>query len=314
MKISKELKAGLIALLAIVSFVIFFQFVKGKNIFSSDNHFFVKYDNVDGLEASNAVVINGLKVGLIEEIKPVTSKDGRISFVAKIAVDKQYEFSKNSTVEIFEPGLMAAKQLKINLKYDNQMAKSGDTLRGNIELSALSSITKQVGPVKDQLSSVLAKLDSTLAGTTKLMDAQNRQEIKILLANLNQTVASFKGTAEQTNRLLSTNERMVGNVLDNANKTMLSANQTVGKFGNVAENIDTKKLNNAVDKLSETADKLNLVISGISRGEGSLGKLAKDEELYNNLTKTSQSLDLLIKDLKENPKRYINISVFGKNK
>jgi phospholipid/cholesterol/gamma-HCH transport system substrate-binding protein len=101
-------------------------------------------------------------------------------------------------------------------------------------------------------------------------------------------------------------------VVSNANETMKSAKVAVDKYGNVAESIDTKKLNQTVEKLSEVSGKLNTVISGIENGQGSLGKLTKDEALYNNLSETSNNLNLLIKDLKENPKRYINISVFGK--
>ena len=156
------------------------------------------------------------------------------------------------------------------------------------------------------------KLDSTVAATNKIVDEQNRREIKMLLSSLNQTVASFKNTSDQTNRLLASSQGRVENVLDNANKTMISANAAVEKYGKVAESIDTKQLNQTVERLSEVSNKLNQVISGINNGEGSLGKLAKDEELYNNLNKTSQNLNSLILDLKENPKRYINISVFGK--
>lgn len=103
MKLSKELKAGLIAIFAIIAFVILYQFMKGKNLFTSDNVFFAKYDNVEGLSVSNPVSINGLKVGQVDEIKPITSKDGRLHFVVKLTVDNTFQFSNQSTVEIFEP-------------------------------------------------------------------------------------------------------------------------------------------------------------------------------------------------------------------
>ena len=311
MNLSKEVKAGLIAIFAIVSFMLFFQFLKGKNVFSTDNFFFVKYDNVDGLEPSNAVTINGLKVGLVDQIIPIISKDGKISFVVKISVDDQYSFSKNSPVEIFEPSLMGGKQLKINLVYDNKIAKDGDTLGGKFQLSAINAMASEMGP---KVSSVLTKVDSTLASTNKILDEQNRREIKMLLSNLNATVSAFKTTADQTNRLLASNEHKISSLLDNTNQTMVSTKNTVDKFGKVADEIDAKKLNQSIEELSKTANQLNQVIAGINRGEGSLGKLMKDEELYNNLTKTSNSLNELISDLKQNPKKYINISVFGKSK
>jgi len=312
-KLSKELKTGLIAIFAIIGFVVLYQFMKGKNLFTTDNVFYAKYDNVEGLSASNPVSINGLKVGQVDEIKPITTKDGRLHFVVKLTIDDNFEFSKNSTLEIFEPGLMSGKEMKINLSYGGETAKDGDTLKGNYALSMLNSLSSQVKPVKDQLSNVLLKLDSTLASTNKIVDEQNRREIKLLLSNLNQTVASFKGTAEQTNRILSSNEKGLHEVVDNANKMLLTTNATVSKYGTVAEKIDVDKLNATIDEFSKTANKLNSVIAGIQNGEGSLGKLAKDDQLYNNLTKTADNMNKLVEDLKANPKRYVNFSVFGKN-
>lgn len=313
MKLSKELKTGLIAIFAIIGFVVLYQFMKGKNLFTTDNVFYAKYDNVEGLSVSNPVSINGLKVGQVDEIKPITTKDGKLHFVVKVTIDDTFEFSKNSTVEIFEPGLMSGKEMKINLFYGGDTAKDGDTLKGNYQLSMLNSLSSQVKPVKDQLSNVLLKLDSTLASTNKIVDEQNRREIKLLLSNLNRTIESFKGASDRTNSILANNEKGLHEVVANANAAMLTANKTLDKFGGVAERVDIDKLNGTIDQFNQTAGKLNNVISGIQNGEGSLGKLAKDEELYNNLTKTSKNLNELVEDFKVNPKRYVNFSVFGKN-
>jgi len=312
-KYSKEIKAGLIAILAIVGFVFLFQFMKGKSFFTTDNIYYAKFDNVEGLEQSNPVSINGLKVGQVDKIIPKTGKDGKLHFVVKLLIDKAYSFSKNSTAEIFEPGLMSGKEMRVNLIYDNApLAKDGDTLKGAFQISLMSNLSSQVGPVKDQLQSVLAKVDSAVASTNKILDEQNRREIKALLASLNQTVASFKATSDNTNKLISSNQKGIENVVSNANETMKSAKIAVDKYGNVAESIDTKQLNQTVAKLSEVSNKLNQVVSGIQNGEGSLGKLTKDEQLYKNLNETSANLNSLVKDIKENPKRYINVSVFGK--
>ena len=313
MKYSKEIKAGLIALLAIVGFVILFQFMKGKSLFTTDNIFYAKFDNVEGLEASNPVSINGLKVGQVDQIIPVTEKDGKIHFVVKVTVDDEFIFSKKSTLEIFEPGLMSGKQMRVNLAYGNPMAKDGDTLAGAFTLSMMNNISSQVGPVKDQLQIVLKRVDSLANNANQILNDQNKAEIRALLLNLNRTVASFEGTSQQTNALLANNDPRIQKVLDNANLATISAKTAIDKYGRVAEQVDVQKLNNTIDKLSLTADKLNGVISGIQNGEGSLGKLTKDEELYRNLNESSQNLNKLILDLKENPKRYLNFSVFGKN-
>ncbi|SEF75663.1 phospholipid/cholesterol/gamma-HCH transport system substrate-binding protein [Halpernia humi] len=313
MKFSKELKAGLIALLAIVGFIILFQFMKGKNLFTTDNVYYVKYDNVEGLAVSNPVSINGLKVGQVGAIEPVTLPNGKIYFVVKITIDDGFVFSKKSTVQIFEPGLMSGKEMRIQLAYGQPQAKDGDTLAGDFQLSMMNSISSQLAPVKDQVQSVLKQVDSLAANTNQLLNEKNRREISTLLTNLNRTVLSFENTSKETNALLASTNPRVEKVLDNANLLTLSAKSTIDKFGTKADELDVKKLNNTIDKLSITADKLNGVISGIQNGKGSLGKLMQDDQLYDNLNKTSANLNSLIEDLKANPKRYINFSVFGKN-
>jgi phospholipid/cholesterol/gamma-HCH transport system substrate-binding protein len=312
-KFSKEIKAGVIALLAIVGFVLLFQFMKGRSLFTTDNIFYAKYDNVEGLAQSSAVSINGLKVGQVDKIIPKTAKDGKISFVVKITVDDKFEFSKNSTLEIFEPGLMSGKEMRVNLMYGGQTAKDGDTLLGAFKLGTLGSLSSQVGPVKDQLQNVLHRVDSLMANANLLVDGQNRAEIKALLSNLNKTVGALQTTAGSVNTLVGNNDPKLQRVLDDAAVTMQSGKVTLDKYGNLAESIDTKKLNAAISNLDATVGKLNQVIAGVDSGQGSLGKLMKDEQLYNNLNSASTNLNSLIEDMKANPKRYINFSVFGKN-
>ncbi|MDN3690876.1 MlaD family protein [Chryseobacterium tructae] len=313
MKFSKELKAGVIALLAVVGFVVLFQFMKGKSLFTTDNIFYAKYDNVEGLAQSSAVSINGLKVGQVDKIIPQTGKDGKISFVVKITVDNKFEFSKNSTLEIFEPGLMSGKEMRVNLVYGGITAKDGDTLKGAFKLGTLGSLSSQVGPVKDQLQVVLHRVDSLMANANLLVDAQNRAEVKALLSNLNKTVGALQTTAGNVNNLVGHNDPKLQKVLDDASLTMQSGKVTLDKYGNLAQSIDTKQLNATIANLDATVGKLNQVIGGIDKGEGSLGKLMKDDQLYNNLNSASSNLNTLIEDMKANPKRYINFSVFGKN-
>lgn len=313
MKFTKEIKAGLIAILAIVGFVMLFQFTKGKSIFSSDNIFYAKYDNVEGLEVSNPVFINGLKIGRVDDIKPITNAEGKISFVVKASVDKGFSFSKKSTLEIYEQGLMSGTAMRINPVYGADLAQSGDTLAANYKLSMMASLGSEVGPMKEQIQSVLKNADSLLTNSNKIMDAQNRAEIRALLISLNKTMASLEATSKQANALLSDNNPRIQQMLDNASLATTSAKDAMDKYGKVAEQIDINQLNGAISKLSEASTNLNILMSGIQSGEGSLGKLAKDEQLYQNLSNTARSLDSLLVDVKANPKRYINISVFGKS-
>lgn len=287
--------------------------MKGKSLFTTDNIFYAKFDNVEGLAASNPVSINGLKVGQVDQIIPITEADGKIHFVVKVTIDDNFEFSKKSTLEIFEPGLMSGKEMRVNLAYGNPMAKDGDTLKGAFTLSMMNNISSQVGPVKDQVQVVLRRVDSLMMNANAITNAENQQAIRALLSSLNRTVTSFEATSQQTNSLLANNDPRIQKMLDNANLATVSAKTAIDKYGRVADEVNVQKLNNTIDKLSLTADNLNGVISGIQNGEGSLGKLAKDEQLYQNLNESSANLNNLILDLKANPKRYLNFSVFGKN-
>lgn len=312
MKYSREIKAGLIGILAIVGFFMLFQIMKGKNFFSSDNFYWVKYANVEGLQKSNSVTINGLKVGMVEEIKPTKNAKGEYYFEVKISVDKEFKFSRNSNVLINEPSLMSGKEVKINVRYDPPMAENGDMLNGGVQLSSMAEITSQVGPVKDQLTSVLGKLDSTMLSANKILDIKNRKEIQNLLVNLNSLTKSFETTSNQAQGLITQNDDKIAKLLDETSSTLSSAKTTINAYGKVANSIQTDKINQTMNELQEVSSKMNHLLSGMENGEGTLGKMLKNDELYNNLNQSVVNLNSLLEDVKTNPKRYINVSVFGK--
>ncbi len=314
MKYTREIKASLIGLLAIVGFFMLFQVMKGKNFFSSDSFYWVKYENVEGLQKSNPVTINGLKVGMVEDIKPNINKKGEYYFEVKISVDKSFKFSKNSTVSINEPSLMSGKEMKINVRYEPPYAVNGDLLNGDIQLSGIAAMSSQVGPVKDQLTSVLSKLDSTMVSTNKVLDQRNRREIQNLLANLNVLSKSFEATSNQANGLIQHNDAKISKILDQTSTTMTTAKQSVDEYGKLAKSIEIDQLNQTLKELKELSGSMNRLVSNIENGKGTLGKAMKNEELYDNLNKSAANLNALLEDVKTNPKRYINVSVFGKNK
>ncbi len=318
MKLSKELKIGVITIITLVGFFMLFNFLKGQNIFSSGRLFIVKFENVSGLAPSKPVSINGLRVGQVKEIKIVdTAKP--IYFEVVISVDKDIEFSKKTVAEIYEPGIMSGPEVRLILDYGPDIAKDGDYLPGRIAGGMLDGITKQLSPTQVKLDSVLLSFNETLKNINAVLDQNAQQDIKAMLKNLNQTVVSFDQTAQSltatsnsANRLITTNEKTLNTTLSNASATLASAKTTVDKFGQTADKLNALELDQVIKNFENASKNLNTLLEDINQGKGSLGKLAKDEGIANELEATIKNMNALVEDLKKNPSRYVNISVFGK--
>ena len=152
MKLSKEVKTGILAIGAILLLIFGYSFLKGTNLLEKHREFYVKYDNVEGLAQSAPVTINGLTVGKVQNITFANSKGG---LVVKFTVEKDFDFSKNSIVRIYSSGLIGGKNLGIFPKYDEYVAKSGDTLKGDVEDGMLTAVTKALGPLERKVNNTL---------------------------------------------------------------------------------------------------------------------------------------------------------------
>jgi len=317
-KLSKEFKIGIVAVLTLIGFFMLFNFLKGQNIFSSGRLFTVKYENVNGLAPSKPVSVNGLRVGQVKEIKIIdTAKP--IYFEVVISVEKNIEFSKKTIAEIYEPGIMSGPEVRLVLDYGPDIAKDGDYLQGRIAGGMLDGFTKQLSPTQAKLDSVLLSFNQTLGSVNNVLDPSTQQDIKAMLRNLNHTIDSFDKTAKSltetsnsANRLIATNEKTLNTTLTNASATMASAKATVDKFGKTADKLNALELDQVIKNFENASKNLNTLLEDMNNGKGSLGKLAKDETLANELEATIKNMNELVTDLKKNPSRYVNISVFGK--
>ena len=295
-----------------------FNFLKGQNIFSSGRLFTVKFENVNGLAPSKPVSINGLRVGQVKEIKIIENAKP-IYFEVVLSVDKDIEFSKKTIAEIYEPGLMSGPEVRLLLDYGPDIAKDSDFLEGRIAGGMLDGFSKQLAPTQVKLDSVLLSFNQTLGSVNKVLDADTQQDIKAMLKNLNHTVDSFDKTAQSltatsnsANNLIKTNEKTLNSTLSNANATLASAKTTVDKFGKTADKLNSLELEQVIKNFENASKNLNTLLEDMNNGKGSLGKLAKDDGIANELEATIKNMNSLVEDLKKNPSRYVNISVFGK--
>lgn len=303
MKVSREVKTGILAIGAILLFVFGYSFLKGTNLFQDSRVFFVKYKNVEGLATSAPVTINGLNVGKVNDIR---FADGNGGLVVKFTVDNAFVFSKSSKVRIYSDGLIGGKSLGIFLEYDPEnIAKSGDTLSGAIDGGMLDAVTKALGPLENRLTSTLISVDSMLLSVNDILDKDTRLHLKQAIQNLNGTMSSLNGASKKLNTLLANNAGKMDRTFTNLDEMSLN----FSKFSDSLAQIQTGKL---VADLQDVIGRFDAIVTGLDNGEGSVGKLLKDEKLYENLEGASKELEKLLEDVRLNPKRYVHVSVFGK--
>ncbi len=303
LKLSREVKTGVLVIAGILLFIFGYNFLKNSSLFQDGRVFYVKYKNVAGLAISAPVTVNGLQVGKVESIDFIGENGG---LLVKFSVEKDFEFSKNSMVQIYSSGFIGGNNLGIIPDYTSkEMAKSKDTLRGEIQRGMIDGILDKFGPLETSLKSTLSKLDTVLGNLNDVMDEETKENLKSSISNLNSTMASFSGASRDMSSLLRDNK-------DKLNNTFANLDVTSENFARLSDSLAQLETGKMIKDLQGVLDKFNNIASDIESGEGSVGKLLKDEKLYDNLTGASKQLEQLLEDMKLNPKRYVHFSLFGK--
>ena len=303
MKIPREVKTGLLAIFAILLLIYGYSFLKGSDLFSNERTFYVSYNNVAGLAISAPVTINGYAIG---QVKNIDFENKKGSLLVTFKLNKDFEFSKNSIVRIYSTSVIGGNALAIIPTIDkNNIAKSGDTLQGEIEKGMLESLSNSIKPLEDKIYKTLSGLDTLLYNFNSVLNDVTKNNLKDAIASLNKTMKSFEGVSSDLNSLLIENKPK----LDSTFSYLKTTTSNLASFSDSLAQVDIKAM---ASNLESTLESFDAVMKKIDQGEGSIGKLLNDEKLYDNLEAASKELEELLRDLKENPKRYLHISVFGK--
>ena len=303
MKITREIKTAILVIASILLFIWGYSFLKGRDLLSNYKTFYVQYDNVEGLVNSAPVTINGLIVGKVASIKFLDTA-GKIQ--VELQIKNDFPFSKTSVAAIYEPGLIGGKQIMIipNFK-DNVPAESGMTLISDVKPGLTSLVVDKLTPLQEKVDKMLGSADVLLVNVNSIFDAKTKENLKSSIANLDATLAEFKVASKNVNELLADNKGKFTSTMANVDKA--SAN-----FAKLSDSLSKANIGKTVKSLEKTLASVDKIMSDVQAGKGTLGKLAKDESLYNNFNKTSKELELLLQDLRLNPTRYVNVSLFGK--
>ena len=303
MKATREIKTGVVAILVIILFIWGYNFLKDQNLYDTSRTMYAEYDNVQGLAAKSPITINGLKVGSVTEISFHPSKKGIL--VAHLQLDNPIEFSKNSVAQIYSPDFISGKSLKINLVMDQEsIAKHGDTLIGEVDSGIMGMINEQIAPLQVKVESFVVQTDSVMKSIDALMDKENQQNFKESLRNINGILSDFKTSSQYLENLMVENGKM-DSIINNTNQTM-------NNLAAISDSIQAADLGATVTSLDSTLANFNSVLDSLKNGDGTMSKLLNDDELYMNLTNASKELEELLREVKEHPKRFVHLSVFGK--
>ena len=304
MKISKELKTGIVAI-SIIALVIWgYNFLKDQRIYDTSRTLYAEYNNVQGLVKSSPITINGLVVGKVQKISFHPTKEGVL--VTTLIFSNPIEFSTNSVAEIYSPDFISGKSLKIRIAYDDApIAKDGDTLIGKFDSGILGTINEQIAPLQNKVESFIVNTDTVMQNLNSVLDVENQKNLKSSLQHLNITLRNFEKVSKNADKLLASNNEKIDSILYNANVAM-------NNFSKMMESLEKTDIAATVKRLQTTLDNFNKLLDGIEQGNGSIGKLMNDDQLYINLTNASKELEELLRDLKLHPKRYVHVSVFGK--
>ena len=315
MKISNETKVGAITVICITILILGFNFLKGKKLFSNDTTLFAKYGNVQGLQNSNPIIINGLQVGTVYKIS--TDKDMR-QIMVELNITKNIDIPNNS-IAIIKPNPIGTTSIEIKLGDDNNNLKNRDTILTEANAGVFDDILRKVDPVLFEVKKAVSSLDTLMYNVNSVIDPNAKNNIGATLANLNKITASMVISTASLQGLLNEQTGALAKTMSNINSITANLAANNPKINNVMSNLDTTtsrlaKLDfkRTLDSLNATINDLKSIVGKFNNSNGTLGKLINDPTLYQNLASTGNKLNLLLDDIRVNPKRYVNISVFGK--
>ena len=305
MKISREVKVGLLAVVTLLMLFFGFNFLKGTDFFSSNHKYTIVYDNIDGLTASNPVQINGLTVGQIRSIRILQDQGNKL--LVTVEIRSGIRVTKGSRAVLADDGLLGGKLIRLGINPGAPELENGGMLVSAKE-SGLSALIKEktlpvlnnVDSLTYQLNRVVGQFDQTGVVLNRTLEAANAG-VRTLDLTIAENRAGLRATLDNVNRL--------SNSLVETEKQL---KPILAKADTFTDSLQGLQLKQTLGSVNKTVDNLQKILGAINEGQGSLGKLTTNDSLYRNVNATTASLEKLLTDLRENPKRYVHFSLFGK--
>ena len=303
MRLSKEIKAAFFVLSTILLFIFGFNYLKGSSILDKQKTIYAVYDEVDGLLVGANVMINGLSIGNVTELDflPNSTK-----ILVTLKVKDKLSFSSKSTASIYETGVLGGLAISIEPVFEREsIVKTGDTLMSSVRPGLTELINRQIEPLSRQLQSTITSVDSIFTGASNVLNRQTQEEIKESISVLTSAINAINNSSLIIEETLTSKNTQINNTLDNIEN--ISSN-----LSNVSDKLNSFGLSSLLSNLEVSVDGISSIVDKLDSDNSTLGKLINEDEVYNNLNSSIESLNILINDIKANPKKYVHFSVFGR--
>lgn len=316
-KISKYTRLGFLVIACLAILIWGINFLKGIDILKKNTNYFVIYEKIDGLLESSTVTINGYQVGQVSEIKFLSDYSGRL--IATLSLQGAFKIAKGSTAKIVSSDIMGTKSIKLEIVHSAEYYNEDDTIPGETESDLKEQVSMQVLPLKKKAEELIASLDTALTVITYIFNQRTRENLTESFENINLTVANIESSSAELKKIMGSGK--INSIVENLDSITGTIKQNSGNITNVITNLSTlsdslSKLNISpvFDEINSTIAGLNTIIKKLNTTDSSAGMLLNDPVLYQNINSLAGSLDLLLKDVRNNPKRYVHFSAFNMGK
>ena len=303
MRLSKEIKAAFFVLSTILLFIFGFNYLKGSSILDKQKTIYAVYDEVDGLLVGANVMINGLSIGNVTELDflPKSTK-----IIVTLKVKDKLNFSSKSTASIYETGVLGGLAISIEPIFEREsIVKTGDTLMSSVRPGLTELINRQIEPLSRQLQSTITSVDSIFTGASNVLNRKTQDEIKESISVLTSAINAINNSSVIIEETLTSKNTQINKTIDNFEK--ISSN-----LSNVSDELNSFGLSSLLSNLEVSVDGIGSIVDKLDSDNSTLGKLINEDEVYNNLNSSIESLNILINDIKANTKKYVHFSVFGR--
>jgi phospholipid/cholesterol/gamma-HCH transport system substrate-binding protein len=311
LKISNETKVGALTAIAIALLFIGYSFLRGNDVFSSDNMFYTDYDNVDGLATSKPVMVNGYQIGRVSKMSLMDN--GKIRTEFKIKSD--YDIPSNTIARIVSESILGSKVIVFDIGNSSTMARNGDPLQSDVQ----ANLMEKVEPLQKKIENLVVKLDSVLSAVNTALDDEFQRDFKKSLRSISVSLNNMENITSDVENLMGSERVRLAKIMQNLESITSNFQNNNEKINSILTNLDNlsddlakTEIKATIDNAHQAMKDVQAITGKINKGEGSIGLLLNDDQLYDNLNKASANLNELVHDLKTNPGKYLKISIFGK--